>query len=57
MPSEALCYPGTPCSKAFKERLLPFDCNEVRGYLLLGEFREELLPTPRIVVNAAIDPY
>jgi hypothetical protein len=55
--SETLCYPGTPRGEAFKDRLLPFDCNEVRLCPLLGEFLDEPLPTPRIVVNASIDPY
>src|SRR5215831_15194768 len=55
--SKPLCYEGTLLGKACKDRLLPFDCNEVRRCLMLGEFLEEPLPTPRIVVNATVYTY
>ena len=55
--SNALFNPGPPLKEFFKDRLLPFDGNEVRRCLLLAEFRKEPLPRPRIVVNAAIYPY
>src|SRR5262245_9609762 len=54
---EPLCYEGTLLGEACKDRLLPFDCNEVRRCLMLGEFLEEPLPTSLIVVNATVYPY
>jgi hypothetical protein len=42
--------------KSLKDRVLPFDRDEVRSRRMLGEFLKESLATPRIVVNAAENP-
>lgn len=55
--SNTLFNPRSPFDELFKDRLLPFNRNEVRLRRLSGELLEKALARPGIVVNAPVNPY
>src|SRR5882672_7040625 len=54
---EGFLYPRSPRNAMGKDGLRPFDGHEMRRCLTLGQFLEEPLPTPRIVVHTTVHPY